>query len=145
MDYYACGKPHEIVELAHPFAVPLCKVVIDSDHMDSFSLKGVKIYCKCSHKSLSFSRSHLGDPSAVQDHTSHELNIIMPHAQRSLCSLSACCKSFFKDIIYCLSVLEPFLELGRHGLQLGVCHDLKSAFQCVYLLSPGLKLLNLSF
>ena len=74
---YAEAMEH--IERAHPLGVSLGEVVVHCYHMHSLAGQCVKEHRKGRHEGLSFSCSHLGYLSLMEDDTSYELNIIVDH------------------------------------------------------------------
>ncbi|MNW53232.1 hypothetical protein D3C74_307850 [compost metagenome] len=52
---------HEFVDLSHFLAIPLCQIVIDRNHVNTFGHQRVQIYRKCSYQRFTFTRFHLGN------------------------------------------------------------------------------------
>ena len=78
----------EHIQRTHPLGVTLSQIVVDSHHVYTLVRQSIQEYWQGSHQCLTFTRSHLGDRTAllfvvlhgaVEYHTTNELDIVMHH------------------------------------------------------------------
>ena len=113
----AC-KAHELIRLAHPFAVTLCEVIVDRDNVDAFSLQCVEIARKCCNQRLAFTGAHLCDSSLMKDDAANDLYLERFHAERPAVGLAHCRKRFRQDVIQCLAIGQTLFEFICFGAEL---------------------------
>ena len=79
------------------------------------TLAGECIKCgwQCSHECFTFTRTHLSDLAAMQDHTTNKLHIIMTHTQSTLRRLTHQCEHFSKYIIERLTTLYTLFTRSK--------------------------------
>jgi len=65
----------EAVDLAHPFGVTFCQIVIDGDDMNAFAIKGVQIGGERRDECFTFARPHFSNFAAVQGNAANQLNV----------------------------------------------------------------------
>ena len=71
----------EAVDAAHPLRVAACEVVVHRDDVDAFSGEGVQIRGQGGDERLAFARLHFGDPAAMEDDPTDELDVEVPHVE----------------------------------------------------------------
>lgn len=69
--------------LPHPLSVTLCQIIVDRYYMYAFSRQGIQISRKGGGQSLSFTGTHLGNTSLVQNDTADNLDAEMFHPQHT--------------------------------------------------------------
>ena len=136
-------KAQPAVELAHPLAVALGKVIVDGDNMHALTGEGIQVGGQGSHKSLAFTGLHLGNIAAVQGNAADDLHREVLHAQHAPCGLAADGKGIGQDIIGGLAVGQLLLEHSGLCLQVGIRHGGIFFFQSQHLLGNGIDLFQL--
>jgi hypothetical protein len=74
---------------------------------------------------LPLTRLHLGDVPLVQDDRTHELHVEGAHVDGPSCRLAHGSERLEGELVEGLAVLEPLLELGRLGGELGIGEPLE--------------------
>ena len=92
-------EAEESMNRTHPLSITLCKVIIYSNYMNTFSCKGIEVSRKCRNKCFTFTCSHFRDSSLMEKNTTHKLYPKVLHTEYTECSLSYSCKCFYKNII----------------------------------------------
>ena len=129
------SQSEEAVNRTHPLGITLCKVIVNGNDVNALTLKCVKISRKCRNESFTFTCSHLGDTSLMQEYTTDKLNTEMLHSENTLCSFSYNREGFYQEIIECLSILQSLLKLICFSLQLVIrqlLHVLIKSFYLIY-------------
>ena len=139
----ADAQTQPAVELAHPLAVALGKVIVDGDNMHALTGEGIQVGGQGSHKSLAFTGLHLGNIAAVQGNAADDLHREVLHAQHAPCGLAADGKGIGQDIIGGLAVGQLLLEHSGLCLQVGIRHGGIFFFQSQHLLGNGVDLFQL--
>ncbi len=67
------------MNLAHPFRVALCKIVVDGDDMHALTRKRVEVCGKGGNKRLAFARLHFGNSALMQAYAADNLNVEVLH------------------------------------------------------------------
>ena len=125
------GQAKRAVDLAHPLAVALRKVVVHRHDVHAAPGQRVQIGREGSDKRLAFARFHFRDVALMQEYPAHELHVECPQTQRALGGLPAVCKGFGQKRIKRLTVRVARLELGRFLDQLRIVKLFEFRFQCV--------------
>ena len=120
VNYKTYGETHETVNLAHPFAVTACKIIIDGNDMNTFARKTVEICGKGCNESFTFTRSHFGNSSLMKNDTADNLHGEMLHAEHAPRCLAAGGKCFGENIIKSFAVCKTLSEFGSFRLKLFV-------------------------
>ena len=55
---HTCGHAKRTIDLAHPFAVATCEIIVDRDDMDAFSGQRIEIGWKGRHKGFTLAGLH---------------------------------------------------------------------------------------
>ena len=131
------------VKLAHPLAVALGEVVIDSNDVDALAGQRIQVGGQGRHKGLAFTGLHLGDVTPMEGDAAGDLHREVLHAQHAPCGLAADGEGVGQDIVQRFAVGQLLLQRGGLGLQLGVGHGLILAFQCQHLFGEGVDLFQL--
>jgi hypothetical protein len=76
-DDAAHAEPKEAVDLAHPFGIAPCQVVVDRDHVGALALEGVEVDRQGGDQGLALAGLHLGDLALVQHQAACELDVEM--------------------------------------------------------------------
>src|SRR5690606_14430960 len=134
----ARGQAAPVVELAHRLGVTSRQVVVDRHDVHAAAFEGVQVDRQRGHEGLALTGAHLGDLAFVQDHAAHELDVVVAHAEHASTRLAADGERLHHEVVDGGPVVEPLLELGRLGLQLGVAELLERRFEGVDLLDPRL-------
>ena len=121
-------EAEEAVDLPHPLAVALGKIVVHRDDMDALAGQRVEIDRKGRDQGLALAGLHLGDHAAVEDDAAHELDVEMALAERALGRLAHGGESGNQQIVDVFAVLVAFLQrfgaaaeiVVREGGQLGL-------------------------
>ena len=69
------------MQLTHPVGVTGGQVVVDGHHVHTVARQGVEIHRQRRHQGLALAGLHLGDPSEVQGHPTHQLDVVVALAQ----------------------------------------------------------------
>ena len=120
---------------SHPFSVTFCQIIIDRNDMDAFSWKCVQISRKCRHKRLTFTCTHLGNTTLVQNNTTDKLYSVMTHTDTSPCCLSYNGISLRKNVVKRLSFIQSVLKLLCFSFQFLIwqrLHRRSKSFDPVY-------------
>ena len=131
------AQPQKTVNLAHPLAVALGKVVVDGDDMDALAGQGVQIGGQSGHQCLAFTGLHFGDTTLMQHDAAHQLYGVGAHPQYAVRRLPDGGKGLRQNVVQCFAVLEAFLEFRRFGLQLGVGQRLILLLHALDLVNDG--------
>ena len=112
LDNKADRKSQISVDIAHPFAVTLCEIIVNGNDMYTVARKRVEVCGKGSHKGFTFTRFHFGDSALMKHDTADKLNVVMALAENSPRCFSYRRERFGKDIVerfaLCQSALEDF-------------------------------------
>ena len=81
--YDTNGKSERIINLPHPNGIATGEIVVDGDDVDAATGERVQIYRQRCHKRFSFTCSHLGDITIMQNRAAHDLHIEMSLAERA--------------------------------------------------------------
>ncbi len=76
------------IDGSHPFTIPFCQIIIYSDQMNPIPGKRIQINGKCGYQCLSLSGRHLSYFPFMQYYSTHDLDVKMPHVQRSFRNFS---------------------------------------------------------
>ena len=82
------GQSMEHVQWPHPLGVTFSEVVVHRHHVHTLVRQSIEEDWQCSHQRLTFTRSHLGYLTFVQNDTTNQLHIIMHHIPHHF--VSAC-------------------------------------------------------
>ncbi len=82
-NHHTNAHAEERVDLAHPFGVTACEVVIDGHDMHTLAGERVQVGRERGHQGLTLAGTHLGDLAVVQHHAADQLHIEMAHVQRA--------------------------------------------------------------
>ena len=141
-DDQAHRQPQPAVELAHPLAVALGKVVVDGDHMDPLARQGVEVGGQGGHQGLALAGLHLGDVGPVEGDAAHHLHREVLHPQNAPGGLAAGGKGLGQDVVQGLAFGQAVFQGGGLGLQLAVGHGRISGLQVKDLFGDGIDLLQ---
>ena len=113
----------KFIYLAHPFFIPSCKIIIDSNKVNTFTCKCIKIKRHGSNQCFTFTRCHLYYRSLMKNYCAHKLNIEGNHipflfytcnipflSKQSPCRLFYQSKCLNHQIIKCFTFVNPFFE-----------------------------------
>ena len=128
VDDKADRKAEIAINLAHPFAVPPCKVVIHRNHVHAFSGKGVEVCGQDDGLGFSFAGLHFGNPALMEDYSAEDLHRKVRGAKYPVGSLAAQGKRFWQNIVKTGAVAEPFLEQRGLAFKLFLAHS--AVFVC---------------
>ena len=130
---YTDSQPHKCVDLSHPLRVTLCQVIVDCDDMYASAFKCIEISRHGGDQCLTFTGTHLGDTSLVQDDRADQLYAERLHSKRSSGAFSDCRIGFGKNVVECLAFIQSLLKFICLGTQLIVA-------QCDHLRAEALDL-----
>ena len=99
VQYNAYSQTKELVNLAHPLCISLCKIVIDSNNMHTLAFQSVQVCRKCRYKCFTFTGFHFRNSSLMKDDTADDLDTVMLHSKNTLGCLAHCGKSLRKKIV----------------------------------------------
>ena len=125
----AGGEAEEAIEPAHRGGVALGEVVVDGDDVHALAGERVEVHRKSGHQRLAFTRFHLGDGAAVQDHAACQLHVEGTHAENAARCFAGHGKCRDQQVVECLAVCQLLAELGGLGRQRFVGERLGGFFQ----------------
>ena len=111
-------QAQKFMYLPHPLSVTLCQIVVDRYDMDALALQRIQISRCGRYQRLSFTGTHLGDTSLVQNDSTDQLYAVMLHVQDTARSLSHRCKRFRQQIVQRLSFSQSLFVFIRLAPQL---------------------------
>ena len=109
----------------HPMGVTPSQIIVHCHQMNALARKRVQVGRQRRHQRLALARPHLRDLAFVQHHAAHQLNIIMPLAQRAHRRLSCCGKRLWEQIVQVFALGDPSFELDGHSAQFVIAKPLK--------------------
>ena len=124
----------EPVDLAHPLAVALGQVVVDSDDVDASARQCIAVARERGDERLTLARLHLGDHAVVEDHRADHLDVEVAHAQRADGRLARDGVGLRHDVGEFLTVVETVAKLD------GLVRELRIGQR----LHPGLELVDVA-
>src|SRR4030095_16310188 len=74
------GQTKKAINLTHPFGIAFGQVVVDRDHVDAAAGDRVQVSGQGRNQRFTFTSLHLGDDSAMEHHSSDQLNVEVAHA-----------------------------------------------------------------
>ena len=128
----AYGKSQKLEYFTHPLCVTLCKIFVDGNDMHTFFVECLEICGKRSNKRLTFTGTHLGNSSLIEDHAAHELNVEVSHSQHSVACLSYRSKRFGKQSFEAFALFASLHKSLRASFKFLVAHSLVSIFESYY-------------
>ena len=143
VDDEAHGEAQEAVDLAHPLAVALGKVVVDRDDVDAPAGEGVEVGGEGGHQGFALAGLHLGDAPLVEHHAAHQLHPEGPLAQHPAGGLPHGGEGLGQQLIQGLPLGQPGLELRGFGGELLVAEGLVLRLQGLDFVHDGVNLLQL--
>ena len=103
-------ESQELMYLSHPLRITLSQIVIDRDNMHALALQCVQIRREQTGLRLTFTGSHLGDPSLMQDDTTDQLYPVMLCIQNPARRLTHYRVGFHQKVVQRLSICQSFLK-----------------------------------
>ena len=128
----AYGKSQKLEYFTHPLCVTLCKIFVDGNDMHAFFVERLQICGKSRNKRLTFTCTHLGNSSLIEDHAAHELNVEVSHSQHSVACLSYRSKRFGKQSFEAFALFASLHKSLRASFKFIVAHSLVSIFESYY-------------
>ena len=107
-------------DAAVPLGVALGEVVVDRDEVDAGARQRVQVERQRGDERLPLAGLHLGDVALVEDDPAHQLDVEDALVGLALPRLAHSGERLEEELLQRLAVLEPLLELGRLGGELGV-------------------------
>ncbi len=107
-------------------------------------VEGVQVAGQGRDERLALAGAHLGDLAVVQDHAADQLDVVMAHPERAHRGLAGDRKRLGQEVVERRALVELALELGSHGLELGVALGLHRVCEVVDLGDDRLELLELA-
>ena len=111
-NHQADGQTHIAVDLAHPLGLVFCQIVVDGDHMDTPTVQRIQVAGQDGNQGFALAGLHLSDPTLMQNDAADELHRIGPHTQHPVGSLPDGHEGLREQIVQCLPLVQPLLELG---------------------------------
>ena len=105
------------VNRTHPLSITLSQIVIDRDDMYTFPVQRIQVGRKGGYKGLTFTGTHLGDTTLMQDHATDQLHTEGFHAKYTIICFTHYRKCLRKDIIQSLAFFQTFLEFDCFRFQ----------------------------
>ena len=130
IQHHADSKSQEFMYFSHPLGITLRQIIVDRDNMNPFSGQRIQVCRKCRHEGLTFTGSHLGNSSLMQDNTTNQLHPVMTHSQCSHRCFTYNGKCLRQDIIQRLPFSQSLPEFAGLRLQLCIGQLLHLRFQC---------------
>ena len=127
----ADGHAEEVVNGRHPARVAASQVVVDGDQVDALAGEGVQVQGKARHQRFALACLHLGDLALVQDDAPDELDVEVPHADRSLRRLTAQGESLDQELVGILALDGALPQLVRPRPKAGVVKSLQLGFDLI--------------
>ena len=106
----ACCHPKGCINLAHPFRVAPCQIIVDGHHMHALAHQGVQIGGKGRDKGLALACLHLGDVALMQKDAAHQLRVEGAKAQGTPRTFAAVGECFGQNRIKGFAILQARLE-----------------------------------
>ena len=131
--------------LTHPLGITLGQVVIHRYDVNALALQRVQIRRECGYKCLTFTCTHLGDTSLVQQYTTDQLYTIVLHIENAGSGFSYNCESLHQQIVQCLAIRKALLELGGLRAKFLVRLALHFLVKCFYLIHQRVDFFEFSF
>ena len=75
------GKTHKGIDLAHPFGVAPCEVVIHGHNMHTVSSQCIQVGRQRGHQCLALTGAHFSNSATVQHHAADQLHIERTHLE----------------------------------------------------------------
>ena len=113
-------EPEEAVDPAHPLRVALGEVVVDGDDVDALAREGVEVGRQRGDERLALTGAHLGDVAQVEGATTHDLDVVVPLAERPLGRLTHRGEGLGQEVVERLPRRVALLVLVRQRPQLGI-------------------------
>ena len=117
------------MELTHIVGITSRKVVIDGNDVESLAAKPVEIHGKGGDESLALAGPHLRNPTQVQRKATHELYVIVAHAERAHRCFTHRREHLYEEVVEARAVFDPGAKLPRFALQLIVGERLHLGFE----------------
>ena len=130
MDNQADRQTEEAEDLPHPFRVTFCEVVVDSDDMDTFALKGVEVSREGFDHCFTFTGTHFRDTALMEDNTTEDLDGVMLHIKDTGAGLTADSESIGENSIESFAVDKAATEVISLRAEFLIAHSLILFFQC---------------
>ena len=137
----AYAHAQKAVDLTHPLAIALGKVIVHSDDMDTLAADGIQVRREWGDKGLSLASPHFGDHPPVQDNTTHELNGEVTHPKGTPGGFPHGSKGLWEQVVELLSPLVALPKIRGHATQFLVRHGLEAIREVLDLVGHPLKLL----
>ena len=126
---HAHRETEETIDRRHPVGVALRQVLVDGDDMHALGRQRIQIHRQRRHERLAFAGAHFGDLAVVQRHAADELDVEVPHAERTARGLARGCKCLRKKVVQCLALRETGAEFLGLRAQLLVAQRLEAGLQ----------------
>lgn len=136
-------QTQEAIDLAHPFGVALCQVVVHGNHVDAVACQSVKVGGKSRHQGFAFTGFHFGNASLMQNHTAHQLHPIGTQSQNAVSRLADGSERLRQKIVQRFAVCKALAELYGFGAQLFVGEGFVLLTHRFDLVHNGIDLLKL--
>ena len=127
------------INLAHPFRVTLCQIVIDSNYMHTLACQCIQITGQSCHQGFTFTGLHFRNASLMQHQRTQDLNREMLHFQYTPAGFPTGGKSLRQNIIEGFTICQTRLELVCHTTEFRITHGSKLIFQRQYLIDCRLE------
>ena len=106
-------QAQKFMYLSHPLSVTLCQIVIDRYNMNALALQRIQVSRCGRYQRFSFTGTHFGDTSLMQNDSADQLYMVMLHVQDTARGLSHRCKRFRQQIVQCLSLSKSLFVFRR--------------------------------
>ena len=82
------GQQQKFKNRSYPLTIPARQVIVDSYHMHPLTRQAIEISRQGSHQRFTLTRSHFGNFTVVQHHTTDQLHIVVDHIPHDLSARS---------------------------------------------------------
>jgi len=135
-------EAEEAVDATHPLGVALGEVVVDRDDVHALARQRVEVRRQRRDERLALTGLHLGDVAEVQRRAAHELDVVVPLAERALGGLADGGEGLRQELVEGLAVDVPLLVLVGLRAELGIGEVDEVLLEGVHLDGDGLELLD---
>ena len=121
----ADAETEKTIDLAHPFGVAACQVVVDGDDVHAVAGESIEVHRKGCHQGLAFAGFHFGDHAAVEHHATHQLHVEVTLAERAFGRLANRCEGLDQEVVEFRPISELLPKALGAGTQLLIGHRLE--------------------
>ena len=104
------AETHEAINLSHPLAIALGKVIVDGHDVYALAFKGIEVTGERRHQGLAFACFHLGNGAAMQGDAADNLHVKVTHPRCAARRLPYRSKCLGEKVVERLAVLDMLPE-----------------------------------